>query len=281
MNACRPCAIPSIKVIGEIGHADFANAVALLRSTAAWLIDPSRAPEVVIVFNSRPASVAPQEIERRQRCWPLASFVVVAGSWCEGELRTGWPTKGVRRFYWHEFPGWWRQQLRLHRDGRCPEWARPIQDIYRVPTAVALTKPFPNDPLRAGRHWRHGVVVIHAADRYMSEAIADVLHDAGFATIWQPPGRPAPVTRGAVAAIWDGGQLSDKEEDDLAMFCRARRHDATPVIALLDFPRRERCDVAIQLGAAAVMGKPWFNRDLVSRIRQLASCNAARDRRAA
>jgi AmiR/NasT family two-component response regulator len=37
-------------------------------------------------------------------------------------------------------------------------------------------------------------------------------------------------------------------------------------MALLDFPRRERLQQAIALGATAVLGKPWQNDALVATL---------------
>jgi hypothetical protein len=37
-------------------------------------------------------------------------------------------------------------------------------------------------------------------------------------------------------------------------------------VALLDFPRRDCYDLARQIGAAAVLGKPWLNADLVTTV---------------
>lgn len=66
------------------------------------------------------------------------------------------------------------------------------------------------------------------------------------------------------AGIWVGGQLDAVEELDLANF-RGWLPVESPLVALLDFPRRDRIRRAEQLGVTAVLGKPW-------RIDQLASC---------
>jgi AmiR/NasT family two-component response regulator len=76
------------------------------------------------------------------------------------------------------------------------------------------------------------------------------------------------MVRGVSAGIGDGAQLSDHEAADLAHFCQQMAHHGAPVIALLDFPRRDRMDLARQLGAAAVLGKPWLNAALVSMLEE-------------
>jgi AmiR/NasT family two-component response regulator len=78
-------------------------------------------------------------------------------------------------------------------------------------------------------------------------------------------------TRGALAGIWDGRQLSESEAHDLTAFCTQMSHDGASVITLLDFPRRDRADYAYEIGAAAVVGKPWFNADLVATLKAISS----------
>jgi hypothetical protein len=112
---------PNVWLVGEAEHADFAEAVALLRATAN--VGPGL-PEVVVVAQGRPGVVRRQEWMRLRRNAPLAGFVSLVGSWCEGETRTGRPMAGVERLYWYEFPVWWRRQLALRAADRCPEWAR-------------------------------------------------------------------------------------------------------------------------------------------------------------
>ena len=51
-------------------------------------------------------------------------------------------------------------------------------------------------------------------------------------------------------------------------FVRDLARSNAPVVALLDFPRRDRCEVARRAGAAAVLGKPWLNADLIATIRK-------------
>jgi AmiR/NasT family two-component response regulator len=62
--------------------------------------------------------------------------------------------------------------------------------------------------------------------------------------------------------------LDERESHDLAAFCRRLDRYHTPVIAILDFPRRDRVQRALECGAAAVLGKPWRAEDLLGTIEQ-------------
>jgi hypothetical protein len=246
---------PTVELIGRFDHEDFRDAASLLRAQAQLETATRAAPELVVVAQSRPGEFRQREIELLQRRWPISGIVALLGSCCEGETRTGRPWPGVKRLYWYEFPAWWRRQLKLRSAGRCPDWARPPH----------VGAPIPTIDSRGA-----GVIVLSAGHRNPADALADILRDAGYATLWQPPGRPAAVVRGAVAGIWDGGQLNDCEINDLAKFCQRLARDNAPVIALLDFPRRDAIDHALAVGVAVVFGKPYLNADLVTTIENIA-----------
>jgi hypothetical protein len=266
--------LPVARLLGAVDHPDFRDAVALLRSTARFDLGESAPPELVVIAQSRPNEFPRGELEAIQRRWPLAGIISIAGTWCEGELRTGKPWPGIRRLYWHEFPAWWQQQLAMRSDGRCPEWLRPTVDLFRASTVSIshgdIQPPIGSlaSPLNAGH--RTGLIVLCTQYFSTADMLADVFSRAGFATIWQRPGQPSPLVRGCTAAVWDGGQLDDEEACDLRQFSHRFARDSTPVVALLDYPRRDRADLARQLGASAVLGKPWINRDLIAVVNELA-----------
>lgn len=251
---------PYIRIVGQVDHPDFREAFDLISANAQINISDHEFPELVIVAQSRPYAVRAREIESLQRRWPLSPIVALLGSWCEGEARTGRPWPGVERLYWYDFPAWWRRQLRLRAGGRCPDWARPLDFGFPATAGQLLS-----DCRLAGQA-RRGAVPIRSACRESASALSDVLRRDGYATIWQPPRNSAAIVSGVVAGVWEGGQLSDHESDDLAIFCRALAREDAPVIALLDFPRRDRVERAREIGVAVVLGKPWNNARLIATI---------------
>jgi hypothetical protein len=248
-------------IVGAFDHPDFREVMALLRTTARYEIGANESPEIVLVAQARPGQIGQNEIASLQRRWPLAGIVAVLGSWCEGETRTGRPWPGVRRLYLYEFPAWWQQQLALRHADLCPEWARPTTDVYRTLPPQRKSSL----PAVAGNRQR-GLVRLSTASRDTAEALAVTLDDAGYATVWSPPSQSRTIVHGATAGIWDGGQLDEREALDLAAFCRLLARDAAPIVVLLNFPRRDRCEIAKELGVASVLGKPWINDDLVATV---------------
>jgi hypothetical protein len=247
--------IPAVRLIGEVDHPDFREAVGLLCSDARTAVEAPA--ELIVVAQTRPDVLCSGELNQLRRAAPLAGLVALLGSWCEGETRTGRPWPGIQRLYWYEFPAWWHRQLQLRAANRCPDWARPSGQQLRQ-----------SEPGR--RRPRSGLVVLRTPQRHNADALADALNQAGHSTAWQRHDRGPAQTRGALAGIWDGGQLSDAETASLAAFCAQMSRDNAPVVALLDFPRRDRVDRAYEAGAAAVLGKPYLNSDLLATIEAVA-----------
>jgi DNA-binding NarL/FixJ family response regulator len=244
--------------VGETKLPDFRDAIDLLRNESRLISSSEMRPELIVVAQSRPDTICSDDLNQLRRASPLAGIVALLGSWCEGETRTGRPWPGVGRLYWYEFPAWWRRQLQLRAANRCPDWARP-----------PIQSPRQSEPGRPRS--RSGLIVLRTPQRDNADALADALNQAGHSTAWQRHDRARAHTRGALAAIWDGGQLSDPESADLAAFCTQMARDGAPVVVLLDFPRRDRVDRAYKAGAAAVLGKPYLNSDLIATLEAIAA----------
>lgn len=257
---------PRVCLVGDHEHPDFSDAAVLLRSDAEIVSDRDIGvcPELIVAAHSRLGLVDIRRVEQIRSAAPLAGVVALLGTWCEGDGRTGPPLPGMRKLYWHQFAPWWRRQLALRAAGCCPEWARG-DTSFTVPAGSKNVKHTTRQLIS------NGVVVLATPHWESADAIADVLQPAGFATVWQPRGRIASAVRGIAAGIWDGGQLDNREATDLQEFCCRLRREAAPVIALLDYPRRDLCEVAQETGAAAVLGKPWVNVDLVTLIQEATS----------
>ena len=267
--------------VGDAAHVDFTDVMESLRSGTQLTVisDVNDAasrpahclpPALIVIAQSRPGSIGLRQVEALRRRYPLAGVVSLLGSWCEGQSRTGQPIPGVERLYWHEFPIWWRRQRKLRSEGRCADWARPISpDVIARFSRAMLFRESMKSP---------GLIVLSTPRWETADALADLLRNAGYSIVWQQPGRCSLQVRGAVAGIWEGGQLDDRNAYELAAFCRRLSCDTAPVIALLDFPRRDRVERARQLGAAFVLGKPWVNAELVAAIEQNVERDCARSR---
>lgn len=253
---------PVVQLVGEIHHLDFEEAVDLLRSQARITV-AAELPELIVVAQARPGVIGAGELNALRRAAPLAGIAALLGSWCEGETRTGRPWPGVPRLYWYEFPAWWRRQYTLRAAGRCPDWARP--DGTRLSLFGARSTRSESFPTTDRRE----VVVIQTKVHETASVLADVFARAGYATVCQRRGTTANSIQGAVAGIWEGGQLDEREASELRVLSRQLAADRAPVVAILDFPRRDVVEIARQLGVAEVLAKPWLNRELVDVVTRI------------
>ncbi|MEM6329540.1 MAG: hypothetical protein AAF790_04760 [Planctomycetota bacterium] len=110
------------------------------------------------------------------------------------------------------------------------------------------------------------MVAVDAADRDTAASIIDTLADAGHAAVWLPRRQPGPLAAGFSAAVWSGGQLDGRNAHLLGEFCTRMRAFSAPVVALLDFPRRDELSLATRLGVASLLGKPWASDALIAAI---------------
>jgi hypothetical protein len=239
-----------VLVVGNAAHGDFADALAEVRRTArvwfvpngeyaaAWL-EANPPVDWIVLVQARPHELPREVVDRLQARAAEARFVSLLGTWCEGELRTGRRWADVPRLYWYEFPSWWR--LSALATGRTNDGQRPAQV---------------------------GTVVVSTIDFASADTLLAVLLNEGFSGIWWPQNRAAPTFAGVTAGVWVGGQLGGAEAAQLATFCDRVRADRAAVIALLDFPRRDRVAIAKRIGATQVLGKPWQIADLAQALRR-------------
>jgi hypothetical protein len=213
-------------------------------------------PELVLLAQSRPGCDEQADVELLREVAPLTRVVVVAGSWCEGELRTGRPLAGVIRLYWHEFPAWWRACLACLARRESPPWAEPLNDVRAGQASCRV-------PARARVAVRTqisgAIVAIDATDFAVFETLAASLSAEGWKCVWQPRHRQSLIDSAAlpVGGIWDGSQLHAAEAESLSAFSARMKRCEAKVVALLDVPRVEHIEMASKAGAATVLGKPF------------------------
>ena len=254
--------VPVVNLLGDVDHRDFRDARSLLADTAELSASSGRLPHLTVIAQSRPGVVDPQIIARLRREVPLTSVVSLLGSWCEGETRTGRPLACSERIFWYDFPAWWTRQLTLLAIGGCPDWHRADASRFRV--SVPSSQQSEPGSLRP-----RGAVILQTQSYETGRALSDLLYRAGYTSLHQPTSTPRMSVQGIAAGIWEGGQLVDEEAIRLCSFARQLAAQNAPVLALLDFPRRDTIDQALSLGAAAVMAKPWVNRDVVDAMERI------------
>lgn len=230
-------------------------------------------PAVVLVAQVRPGTDAQVHVDRLLKTWPLTRIVIVAGSWCEGELRTGRPLAGVVRLYWYELPAWWRAAATALARRAAPPWSAPLDDGRSEPVGA----PSGGCPNRFPRVTSsRGIVAIDAGNYEVYETLAAVLAAERWESRWRPRRRYEAHSdhelrnerEQVVAGIWDGGQLDEDEQTRLSQFCDLLG-GLVPVLALLDFPRTEHVALIRAAGAATLLAKPYQTSRLIAELSRI------------
>jgi len=227
------------------------NTVANIDSACDALTHSEQLPELIFLAQPLPGYYLQADIDRLQQLVPLTRLVIVAGTWCEGELRTGTPPTGAIRLYWYELSTWWQAALRRLDASLCPLWSLPLDHAQAGRCSTETHKQAPTK--------LETTIRIDAADFAVYETLVASLRTFGITCYHEKTNSTCTPTAG----IWDGGQLSERELQRLTSFCR---QVAGPVVALLDFPRVEHYQQAQSAGAAAVMAKPYILEELVGAL---------------
>jgi len=204
-----------------------------------------------VVAQSRPGQIHPWQVEQLHAASPLSRLVVLAGSWCEGELRSGRPCTGVIRVLWHQ---WQPRLIPFLRPGPTP-----ATGMWQMPRTASLDERLAST---VGSWWprREGLVAIHTDARETFAALSEACHAGGYATVWYWS-EDTVAASGVVAALADGVGCDAHGAHVLQRVVQC--HRPAPVIALLDFVRRQDYDLAKSVGVSAVVAKPFLVYDLL------------------
>jgi hypothetical protein len=257
-----------VLLVGDYQHRDFREAVAwlvdhtelMLAATVDAGLDCLRGeelPEAIIIAQSRPGQFQAAQIEQLHAGSPLSRLVALLGSWCEGEMRTGRPWPGVIRLMWHQWRPRMIPQLSHYTSVQPGLWTLPRTASVAERMAHATEVAWPR---------RGGLIAVHARTARDYEAISTPCVDAGYATYWVLPDRPTHAA-GATAAIVDGIAAAGPTLDRLKHI--ADRTAPRPVIAVLDYVRRQDYDSAVAAGVAAVVAKPLLMYDVLWYLEEL------------
>ena len=238
--------------------------------------------DLIVLTQSRPGEHAAADLSALQAAEPLARVWQVLGSWCEGEQRTGRPTRGTLRSYAHQFPTRWRRELLAWSEELCPAWSLPVTTTEEdrrlhdsAPSESAETET--DEPVTVPRRSANNLcVAVVGCSAALCESLVDSLCVAGYRAIaLRDEASPAPasdlrsVKRPAelfhvAAVVWDTNAVASANSDRVAAV--RTRCGGAPLLALIGFPRAEDIAAAHAAGVAAVLSKPLLIDDLVDEL---------------
>jgi hypothetical protein len=245
---------PKVWLTGDVKHADFTPAVAWLKARTDVQELPSKVapmslvewqfPAAIVFCQSRPGQISQDVVEAFHAQAPLARLVALAGCWCEGEIRSGQPWRGVTRIYWHQAVTRLPQELGLG----APTFRAPHRPRTETSTEAMLRA------LPAGSRLapQAGLVAITTHSRDTYAALADICWARGLRSVWQMPGWPSQ-SHGADAVLIDGWPSTPLEHPERT-------------IVLASFLRPADRQRAAELAVSAVLARPLFVPELIQAI---------------
>lgn len=264
--------------IGNVANEEFAAALTALgeafslaicadvaRAIEDSLADTALSYELIVLAQSRPGEITATDCNRLRQHFPLAAMVSLAGSWCEGEMRSGTRLATACRIYWHQAGNRLRDDITRRAAGRTPTWSLPTtssEDERVLARSAAPARSLHNhsgDARAKDRHSDRNTIALFGHERTSIEFLVDACRAGGFEALWIGPGRAIDPAR-VRSAIWDVTTLDATAPAELAEI--ARVVPANRVIALLGFPRWHDIQRAAQLGLGAVVSKPFVLDDL-------------------
>lgn len=207
-------------------------------------------PDVLVWFVQRPGEFPFVEFQQTTARWPLARPVVVLGSWCEGELRTGRPWPGAWRVAWDQAEAQFARHFAALATGTADAWSLPRTASRAEILAEESAAQTPE--IQTRRNLRVAVV---AATREAAEAYEFACRAAGHTVV---------NADSAEAVIWDSAAWGEADLDAL----RHSVETVSPakVVAVIGGMRWQDAAEAKSVGAVAALSKPIVLVDLWAMI---------------
>jgi len=218
-----------------------------------WLRKGGTPPELMVVAHLWPGQHPHQALVQLQKLAPLTRILALAGSWCEGEPRTGTPWPGMIRTYWHNWLAHWKRDFKRFSNAQLPSWGLPMTTTEDERILFVLQDTEPSQKL----------IAVRSGCPDLADMLCSACRGWGYGTVWLDPRHP-PRIEGPAAILWEGNSAGLHDLHTVREF-----YPQTPILALIDFPRWEDTQQVALLGSAAVLSKPLNLQDLFSRLTDL------------
>lgn len=248
--ADQPEFVPLVAQLKEHTNARFVDGLATTReSLASGDLEP---PDLIVLMAARAGEFSAVDVEVLRRFAPLARVVVVVGSCCEGETRSGKPLDGTTRVYAHASYAFFARELRMLAAGACGTLSLPVTvaEEERFLHATTIGGHVPCEP--------QGTIGVYSHTRPAAEMLVDACRALGFDAV-DLLRSEAPSVAPLAACLWDDPMTEAADFEALRAEYGA---GLAPWIALLNFPRVEEQQQALTGGACAVLSKPLAIDDL-------------------
>ena len=236
----------SVLVTGKFEHWEFCDCIFALNDLAncrtveetsiEQLGDVIDSFDAVIAFQTRPGELGHDLFRYLQTNAPLSPIVMVLGSWCEGEMRSGYPPEGVIRYYWHQFESHWRDFASSLINDVTTSWHLPA-------TMTHADRLLERPPVQSEEPINIAVV---ARQPWNAEAICDACNAIGYrAEILKDLQQPDPDCQ---VVVYDDDGFSTNTFEEINKY-------SIPTVVTSGYPRK--FEIQQLFPRAAIVSKPF------------------------
>lgn len=268
---------PRVLISGDFWHHEFSDLISGLDVPAMILPWPKLTQlkecpgsvEMIVIGQASRGSIDASQIDAIQRIWPQVPVLIVLGSWCEGESRSGQPIAGVKRVLWHQWQGQYqqlRQWLSVSNTQRDRSESREFaSDQTNTTTSDHSQMPSASAPTTAPQHQRVAVSALSSAQFEMAQ---DALELLGLTAVWAEKSIwQAEELEAIVAVCLDCESLTENLTNRL-IFLR-KQFPEQPVFLFMGFPRKHEVQsLKSYWNVSGVISKPIDITSLAAALEQ-------------
>jgi CheY-like chemotaxis protein len=264
-----------ILLTGDYLHREFTDIIAGMNcaltlqpfAEVVCKADQESCYSLVVIAQSRRGQFHAQDVEKLFGLFANVPVVLLLGSWCEGELRSGAPIPGAVRVYWHQWFGRLNNFRRQIEERRLATWHLPrvCSDSDRIRTDLSLFVPEDNRVLSLG---------ISSPARDGFQMLRDVCGQDQSTSIWIETLEPTDANQISLDAILVDANSSNSRLENRIRSMK-QRFPLVPLVLLMNYPRRCEYLFAVRLGVSHVISKPFYLRDLWSAVQSTVQSEAA------
>jgi CheY-like chemotaxis protein len=242
-------------ISGDYWHDDFRDQFSKLEYPATMVplerihTTSNQTYQLVVLAQSRRDQISQTSVDTIRAAMPGIPIVALLGSWCEGENRSGKPLIGVNQVLWHQWETRFEKFCVQKNDGVKSDWELPLTASVSDRVRDFSANPVLTQQLSGGKF------LISSEDRTSFESISDLLNVYQCTTCWYESQSDEVSPSDFAAICVDGNTASPNFLDRVRQL--KSQHECLPVIAMLNFPRKQDLNSLAELGVQEVVSKPY------------------------
>ena len=258
-----------IIVLGDVDRPEFADVLHSVReypdcrafvdllALEAWRQAAPVLPviDLILILQSYTGEHPPSVLNRVRQSYPITPVVSVLGSWCEGELRTGWPLVGTHRIHWNDWTSQGASELHALASGKFSVFGLPPtckEEEVLLEQAKRKTRTTLSTERRC---WIFTCRSISRPDFEMGRMLQARMQSFGFTTSVVDWDDQADWGSPPELLLWEPGLVDEKSLAKIAAVLKELREKLpqTTILIQTPSPRIDEIRILCESGADRVM----------------------------